>query len=204
MKKRWFLVGVMLLLAALLVGCFGVPKEDYEAVVTERDSALAELQSVKSQLNSVQAEASNLEAEVSNLEAEVSNLEAEVSNLDSELASRLGQLGDVEQVLDSLEPKLKIQHLLGEYMTKQGWARLEGSTLEWSDWVNFARRIFRLDIQEYLEDVDDYALRIQYDHAITWREEGWTTKYDEYYELLILLNELIEDDTNDLRTVLVD
>lgn len=54
MVKRWFLVGGILLLVSLLVTGCGVPKEDYEAVVAERDSVQSELQSVRSELSAVQ------------------------------------------------------------------------------------------------------------------------------------------------------
>lgn len=54
MVKRWLLVGgILLLVSLLLTGC-GVPKEDYEAVVTERDSVQSELQSVSGELSAAQ------------------------------------------------------------------------------------------------------------------------------------------------------
>ena len=58
MLRRWFLVGAILLsVSVLMLGC-GIPKEDYDAVVAERDSAQAELQSVQSELQSVSSELS--------------------------------------------------------------------------------------------------------------------------------------------------
>ena len=55
MAKRWFLVGgIMLLLALLMAGC-GVAQEQYDTVVAERDSAQAELQSAKDELSAAQS-----------------------------------------------------------------------------------------------------------------------------------------------------
>ena len=64
MLKKWFLVGgILLLVSVLMLGC-GIPKEDYEAVVAERDSAQAELQSVQSELQSVSSELSAAQATI--------------------------------------------------------------------------------------------------------------------------------------------
>lgn len=190
MVKRWFLVGgILLLVSLLLIGC-GVPKEDYEAVVVERDfvtaerdSAQAELESVKSQLNSAQAE---------------------VSDLSSELEKRQGQLEDVQQILDSLEPKLQMQQLLGEYINKQGWSWLESPDFTWSEWVDFARDEFRIDMAKYLDAVDDPALRVRYENAVIWEADSWTTDFEEFDKLLTFLSELIEADTNELQAALAD
>lgn len=190
MVKRGFLVGAILLLVSLLlIGC-GVPKEDYEAVVAERDStiaerdsALAELQSVKTQLNTAQAE---------------------VSDLNSKLEKRQQQLSDFQEILDSLEPKLQMQQLLAEYGNKQAWYKLPKSSLTWSEWRHFARHEFRIDMEKYLEAVDDRALRILYEDAYIWEEEGWTTDHEDVDELVTLLGELIEADRNKLREALAD
>lgn len=50
MLKRWFLVGVMLLLASLLVAGCGIPQADYDAVVAERDALKAQVAELESEL----------------------------------------------------------------------------------------------------------------------------------------------------------
>jgi len=217
MVKRWSLVGAILLLVSLLLtGC--VPKADYEAVVADRDSTLAVLQSVKSQLGSAQADVSDLKVEVSDLKAEgsvlkvkvsdleaaVSDLEAEGKDLNSKLEKRLGQLDEVQQICDSLEPKLQIQQLLGEYLNKQAWSRIKGSSVSFAEYRDFAHEIFRIDMEKYLEAVDDFSLRIAYEKAVIWKTDGWTTNYANYEKLLGLLGELIEADRNKLRAASAD
>jgi len=197
MVKGWFLLGgVLLLVSLLLIGC-GVPKEDYEAVVAEKDSALTELQSVKSQLNSAQAE-------VSDLEVEVSDLEGKASDLSSELEEKQQQLGDVQRIVDSLAPKVQMQQLLGEFSNKRGRTLLENPTLTHSEWRRFVMDEFRMDMAKYLEAVDDYALRVGYEKAIIWEVDGWHIHLEEFDKLLTFLSELIEVDINELQAALAD
>ena len=217
MVQRWSLVGgILLLVSLLLTGC--VPKADYEAVVADRDSTLAVLQSVKSQLGSAQADVSDLKAEVSDLKAEgsdlkvkvsdleaaVSDLEAEGKDLNAKLEPRLGQLDEVQQICDSLEPKLQIQQLIGEYLNKQAWFKIKDSSLSFKEWEHFAHEIFRIDMEKYLEAVDDFALRNAYEKAVIWKADSWTTNYASYEKLQDLLGELIEDDRNKLRAASAD
>ena len=131
-------------------------------------------------------------------------MEGEVSDLSSELEGKQQQLSEVQQILDSLAPKLQMQQLLGEYINKQGWFMLEGSSFTWSEWKSFAFEIFRFDIEEYLDAVEESALRIRYEQAIAWGGEDWTTYFGAFDELLDLLGELIEDDINELQAALAD
>jgi len=63
------------------MGC-GVSKDDYQAVVDERDSALAELQSVKAELQSVKGELSTAKSSIQDYEQKVAKvrIEAEMIN----------------------------------------------------------------------------------------------------------------------------
>jgi hypothetical protein len=71
MRKRWFLIGgTFMLVSLLLIGC-GVPQEDYDSVIAERDSAQAELQSVKAELTASQANVSELTSSLDRATAEL-------------------------------------------------------------------------------------------------------------------------------------
>ena len=65
MKKQWFLVAFSVLLMALLVVGCGIPQDQYDKVVAEKDSTQAELQSVKAELANSESKVSEL---TSNLE----------------------------------------------------------------------------------------------------------------------------------------
>ncbi|MFC2022109.1 hypothetical protein ACFLTR_02695 [Chloroflexota bacterium] len=86
MVKNWFLVGVILLVVSLLVVGCGIPTEDYDAAVADKEAAKAKVASLQSDLSEAQSQISSLESEVSSLQSIVSSLRIQVSALTSELA----------------------------------------------------------------------------------------------------------------------
>lgn len=195
MLKRWFIIGVMLLLASLLVVGCGVPQEEHDAVVAERDSTLAELQSVQSELNSTQSE-------LDSTQSELNSTQAEASDLSSELEQKQQQLSEVQSILDSIEPKLEIQRLLAEFGNKLLWYKLPESPYTWPEFWGWASRTFRFDMEDYLKAVDDRALTFLYEDAIEWEPDAVTCNYADIDELLTYLDKLITDDKDELLAVL--
>ncbi len=112
MVKRWFLVGVALLLVPLLiVGC-GIPRETYEAVVAERNTAQGNLQSVSSELETKKTELQTTRSELENTRKELETtktiLQSVQNNLDTErqrLTSMQSDLSRVSSVSSSLKKK---------------------------------------------------------------------------------------------------
>jgi hypothetical protein len=87
MMKKWFLVGVMLLLASsLAVGC-GVPQEDYDAVVAERDAAQAEATSLQSELAGVQGELDDTKRDLSTTESNLATAESDLATANTRITS---------------------------------------------------------------------------------------------------------------------
>ena len=86
MLKRWFLVGVMLLLASsLVVGC-GIPQEEYDAVLAERDAAQAEVESLKSDLATVEGNLATAEGDLATVQSQISSLQSDLTAVQKELA----------------------------------------------------------------------------------------------------------------------
>jgi len=105
MRKRWSLVGAILLLVSLLLtGC--VPKADYEAVVADRDSTLAVLQSVKSQLGSAQAKVSELTSNLGKAEAELTTTQAELTTTQAELTTTQAELTTTQTEYEATKQEL--------------------------------------------------------------------------------------------------
>ncbi|HEY87664.1 MAG TPA: hypothetical protein G4O06_06560 [Dehalococcoidia bacterium] len=104
MLKKWFLVGAMLLLsAALVVGCGGIPQEDYDAVVAERDASKAQatslqsdLTAAESDLTTAQSDLTAAESDLNTAEGKVSSLQSQVSSLNSDLATAEARIAELE------------------------------------------------------------------------------------------------------------
>jgi len=117
MKKRWFLVGVMLLLASLLVAGCGVPQEDYDAVLAERDAVQAEVASLQSELTGVRSELAGVRSDLTEAEElllieqgkytasqrEVLSLQLQISSLQSDLAKAKAQIAELEVQITAWE-----------------------------------------------------------------------------------------------------
>lgn len=85
MLKRWLVVGLMLLLVTLLVVGCGIPQEEYDAVVAERDTAQTQVASVQSKLDKAQSQIENLESELAEEESQIETLQSEVEEAQSEI-----------------------------------------------------------------------------------------------------------------------
>jgi septal ring factor EnvC (AmiA/AmiB activator) len=98
MRKQWFLLAFsMLLMALLVVGC-GIPQDQYDAVVTERDSAQTELQSVKAELQSVKTELQSVNTELTASQSKVSELTSNLDGKKAELEATKKELADIKSV----------------------------------------------------------------------------------------------------------
>jgi len=75
MNKRWFLIGVMLLAVLMVVGC-GIPQEDYDAVVAERDAGQTKLQSVQDELDTAKSELQSVKSQLTSLQSTVQTQKA--------------------------------------------------------------------------------------------------------------------------------
>lgn len=87
MAKRWFLLGAILLLSLIVVGC-GVAQSEYDAAVAERDAVVSSLAAKQAELESVQNDLSASQSEMQSLQDEIS---AQVAQL-SEAENRIEQL----------------------------------------------------------------------------------------------------------------
>ena len=63
--KSILVIGITLVMAAVLLSACGIPQEDYDAVVVERDAAQAEVASLQGDLDKAQSQIETLEGEVS-------------------------------------------------------------------------------------------------------------------------------------------
>jgi len=85
MRKQWFLIALSILLMTLLVVSCGIPQDQYDTVVAERDSTQAELQSVKAEVQSVKTELATSQSKVLELTSNLEKGEAELEATKKEL-----------------------------------------------------------------------------------------------------------------------
>jgi len=78
--KSILVIGITLVMAAVLLSACGIPQEDYDAVVVERDAAQAEAASLQGDLDKAQAEVASLQGDLDKAQSQIETLEGEVSD----------------------------------------------------------------------------------------------------------------------------
>ncbi len=96
MRRKQFLLGAMVLLVSLLVVSCGIPQEEYDAVLAERDAALTKTESL-------QAEVEYLQNDLSKAESQITTLESDLSKAESDLSWVKSELSEVESDLAALQ-----------------------------------------------------------------------------------------------------
>lgn len=150
MVKRWFLVGGILLLVALLMAGCGVAQEQHDAVVAERDSTQAELQSVRSELETVKDELSAAQSTMQAQGQAMAKAKAEAEILSALFVPMLeGEEGEVDPFSFLFEWEGKVE-ATGDPVLKQKFKALFDSEAGDEEMGDFFLYIFK-NIPEILQ-----------------------------------------------------
>jgi predicted nucleic acid-binding Zn-ribbon protein len=103
--KRWFLVGAILLAALLMVSC-GIPQEDYDSVLTERDALMGENTTLKATIDKLELDLNGAENEIQTLENDVAEVEGQIQTLQSDLSDAESDIADALTQIETLEGSL--------------------------------------------------------------------------------------------------
>lgn len=177
-----FLMVVMVLL--LLSGC-GIPQEEHDTVVAERDAA-------KSQVASLQSDLAEAETEIETLENDLTATESDLTTTQSDLASAESDLAAAESRISSLQSDLddaqgEIETLQGDYeVTSTELAEIKGvyppgdfsSLDELQDWL-LSNDVSERPASTTAENLYGKALEIQEDALMDGYLVSVNFSYDE-------------------------
>jgi len=85
MEKRWILIGTTII-TLIVAGC-GIPQEDYDAVIAERDTAQSEVTSLQSKLNDTEKDLATTQNTFEATESELTTAQSKIEKLESSLSS---------------------------------------------------------------------------------------------------------------------
>ena len=77
-KKLPLVCAILASIALLVTGC-GIPQEDYDAVIAERDSAEAKIERMKTDLETARSDLSAVENELDTVKRQVTSLHSELA-----------------------------------------------------------------------------------------------------------------------------
>ena len=92
MLRKSILVGTIFILASMLGVSCGVSKEEFGAIVTERDNIKKELQSITTDLESAKAELQSTKTELQSTKTELESVTKELQSTNTELQAIKSQL----------------------------------------------------------------------------------------------------------------
>ncbi|GAI27050.1 unnamed protein product, partial [marine sediment metagenome] len=102
--KRKVLIGMALLLVVpLLFGC-GIPQEDYDAAVAEKDATQVQVVSLQSDLAAAQSDLATAQSGLEAAESATASAESQLSSLKSQVAALQKELSEKESTLPPTLP----------------------------------------------------------------------------------------------------
>jgi len=137
MRRRQFLLIAMVLLVSLLMVSCGIPQEEYDAVLAERNTERTRVESLQTNVDSLQGELYEAQVQITSIENELSELESDLSSAQIQISSLQSDLNDANDDLVAAEAQItkmeaiyKIVLLFDDFEDGdfEGWS-LEG---DWS------------------------------------------------------------------------
>lgn len=101
--KRKLLIGMVLVMVALLLPACGIPQEDYDAVVAERDTAQADASSLQSKLDDAERELATAKSDLAAAQSQIESLESDVSSANSRASSANSKLEAANSELSAIK-----------------------------------------------------------------------------------------------------
>ena len=121
--KRKLLVGMVLVLVILFLSSCGIPQEEYDDILAQRDAAQAEVVSLQSELNNSQSQLENSQSQIEDLESDVAEAQSQISDLESdyqasqsEVDSLQNQLSSAQDDYNALQQRVDNAAPYGEYL----------------------------------------------------------------------------------------
>lgn len=187
MIKRWLTVVLMLLSASLLVAGCGIPQEEYDAVIAERDAAKTQVTSQQMEIQTLQDDLAESQNQTETLEGDVAEAQSQIESLQSSVSAAQGQLSSY---------KSDIKSLWSSYDKK---AELEGYLLQY--WAAAARKDTKtitemtLDMSKYVDALGNAELSQLWKDAMNYAAEKKETEFGQSLSQLMLKTvELAEAD----------
>ena len=106
MKKIIGILLMVVMVLPLLLGC-GIPQEEHDAVLAERDAAQAQVASLQSELDNAQNQVGTLESDLAKAESEVETLESDLSQAKDQVESLQSSVAATQTEYNTFKSDLK-------------------------------------------------------------------------------------------------
>ena len=183
MRKRWFLVGMVILLVPGLLGGCGVAQEQHDAVVAERNAAQAEAASLQSDLDTAQAGVSSLTSDLDAAQVEAESLASDLDTAQAEVASLTSELSAAQSTVKTQEETIAKAKTFAEVISIVFVPALAGES------VNEVELLFQW--RDTVQDTGDVVLQRLFD-AVMDSEAGDQELTDFFLYIFETLPKMLE------------
>jgi hypothetical protein len=130
MLKKWFAVGIVLLLMSVLMAGCGISQEKYDASIADLAAVQKEIQTVKSDLQASAAKVSELTSSQEKTKADLGTAQAKNTELTMTLASKQAELSSAQAVNTGLKQDIEV------LQTRNSWLVSRIPTLVYNTYVD--------------------------------------------------------------------
>lgn len=106
MRRKQWLLGVIVLLASALVISCGIPQEEYNAALIERNATQAKVESLQTEAESLQTEIESLQTEIKSLQDEFDKAQDQIESIENDRSEVEGDLATAQSRISSLQSDL--------------------------------------------------------------------------------------------------
>jgi molybdopterin converting factor small subunit len=189
MQRKWFLVGLLVLVMPWLIGGCGVAKDVYDTALADLNKAQQEIQSLKADLGTAQAKVAELTSSLGSVQAKNSELTANLGKTQTGLDTAKATNSDLTSSLGKSQSEL--QTTKSDYSSfktdvKQMYSSLDAS-LELNNYVlGINNAILKNDLDEIRKGcllvtarlaIGDAELKSLWESAYVVTGDKWTLSY---------------------------
>ena len=96
---------MVLLVSSLVVSC-GIPQEDYDAALAERDATQAKVESLQTKAESLQTKVESLQDELDKVQGQIESIENDLSEVEGDLTAAQSQISSLRSDLNNANSNL--------------------------------------------------------------------------------------------------
>ena len=172
MKK---IIGIMLMVVMmlLLLSACGIPQEEHDAVVAERDAAKAQVASLQSDLTDAQSQISSLQSEYDEAKSDLSAAQSRASSLQSELTAATSALAshesfksDLNTLWSEVHKKLTLLETILDYWNDAG--KVTSGEISQTEFVSVTTVKFMTKTGTYVDAVGNTELSQLWEDFLTY------------------------------------
>jgi len=170
--RRKVIIGVALLVVVSLLTACGIPQEDFDAAVADKEAAEAQVASLQSDLAAAQSDLATAQSDLATAQSDLATAQSDLAASEDEVASANSQVSSLESEVASLESDLAAAEATIADLEAAAPAEEEEEVAEEEE------EVAEEEEEEVAEEEEEVAEELSFEAATYTNEEyGFSVKY---------------------------